>query len=287
QERAAALRQRAGISLIDSGTLDAWRSEAGRTTYLFDVRTAEEYEAGHRPGARSAPEGNLVMSPDSFFATLGARIVLCDDDGVRASVTALWLAQMGWGEVAVLTDGLEGATLESGPEPREVLGLAEARRAVETIASEALQAMLAEGGADVLDLARSDRFAAGHIRGAFWAMRARLPNDLDPLATGTGPLVLTSEDGALAVLAAPELAGRTGRALPVLEGGTEAWAARGLPLARGMENALSPVEDRWLLSDERPGDVNANMQAYIDWETDLYDTTRRDHEARFRNLLWA
>jgi rhodanese-related sulfurtransferase len=287
RERAARLRAAAEVPMIDAETLGRWQGEAGRTTYLFDVRRAEEYESGHRPGARSAPEGNIVMSPDSFFATLGARIVLCDDDGVRASVTAVWLAQMGWGELAVLGRGLDGTELERGPEPREVLGLDEARGRVETIGPEALEALLAKGAAEVLDLARSDRFAAGHIPGAYWAIRAYLPGDLGGLAAGSTPLVLTSEDGALAMLAAAELAGRTDRRLLALEGGTEAWVARDLAMARGMENALSPVEDRWFLSDERPGDVNANMQAYIDWETGLYDATRRDHESRFRNLLWA
>ena len=43
----------------------------------------------------------------------GARIVLTDDKGVRADMTASWLAQMGW-EVYVLEGGYAG-TLEVGP----------------------------------------------------------------------------------------------------------------------------------------------------------------------------
>ena len=43
----------------------------------------------------------------------GARIVLTDDKGVRADMTASWLAQMGW-EVYVLEGGYDGA-LEVGP----------------------------------------------------------------------------------------------------------------------------------------------------------------------------
>ena len=43
----------------------------------------------------------------------GARIVLTDDKGVRADMTASWLAQMGW-EVYVLEGGYD-ATLEVGP----------------------------------------------------------------------------------------------------------------------------------------------------------------------------
>ena len=286
QERATALREKAGITVVDAATLARWRDEPGRTAYLFDVRTAEEYAAGHRPGARSAPEGNIVMSPDSFFATLGARIVLCDDDGVRASVTAAWLASMGWGEVYVLGGGLAGTALETGPEARKILGLAAAREAVEAMDAEALAALLARGRAQVVDLARSDRFAAGHVPGAFWAIRAYLPGDLARLPEATGPLVLTSEDGDLALLAAAELEGRVGPPVLALAGGNAAWTEAEHPLAQGMTDALSPVEDRWLLPDERPGEVNASMQAYIDWETGLFQATRRDHQARFRNLLW-
>jgi rhodanese-related sulfurtransferase len=70
---------------------------------VLDVRTPEEYEAGHLRGARSAPGGQVVQETNSFVATWGARIVLDDDNDVRATMTASWLKQMGWDEVAVLT----------------------------------------------------------------------------------------------------------------------------------------------------------------------------------------
>ncbi len=47
----------------------------------------------------------------------GARILLTDDRGVRADMTASWLAQMGW-ETYVLEGGYDGA-LEAGP-PRAI-----------------------------------------------------------------------------------------------------------------------------------------------------------------------
>jgi hypothetical protein len=43
----------------------------------------------------------------------GARIVLADDDGVRANMTGSWLAQMGW-DVHVWDGDLERAELERG-----------------------------------------------------------------------------------------------------------------------------------------------------------------------------
>jgi hypothetical protein len=47
---------------------------------------------------------------------LRARLVLIDDTGVRATMTASWLRQMGWDDVFVLDRGLEGER-ETGPEP--------------------------------------------------------------------------------------------------------------------------------------------------------------------------
>src|ERR1700744_2702124 len=102
-EAAARVAARSGIARIDKSTLATWRAEAGeRSLYVLDVRSPEEYLAGHLRGARSAPGGQLVQETDSHMATWGARVLLVDDNGVRATMTASWLKQMGWTEVAVL-----------------------------------------------------------------------------------------------------------------------------------------------------------------------------------------
>ena len=104
--RGAAQRvaQSCGVERIDRKTLDAWRADAARTLYVFDVRDPAEYEAGHFPGAISAPGGQLVQATDQYVGTLGARIVLVDDAEVRAAMTASWLRQMGWRDVFILTE---------------------------------------------------------------------------------------------------------------------------------------------------------------------------------------
>ena len=94
-----------------------------RSLYLIDVRTPEEYAAGHLRGARSAPGGQLVQETDAHVATWGGRIVLVDDDGVRATMTASWLKQMGWAEVAVLVADPADGDWETGPHVPRVLGL--------------------------------------------------------------------------------------------------------------------------------------------------------------------
>ena len=82
-QRPRDVAERAGVRWIDAGRL-ATLEAPGRTLYRFDVRTPEEYEAGHLPGFASAPGGQLVQETDHCVPVRGARIVLADDDGVRA-----------------------------------------------------------------------------------------------------------------------------------------------------------------------------------------------------------
>jgi rhodanese-related sulfurtransferase len=74
----------------------ALQAQTHRTLYRFDVRAAEEYTAGHIPGFRHYPGGQLVQEIDMAAPVRGARIVLTDNMSVRADMTASWLAQMGW-----------------------------------------------------------------------------------------------------------------------------------------------------------------------------------------------
>lgn len=104
---------RAGVRHIGPNEMSALVAETNRTLYRFDVRDAEEYAAGHLPGFRHYPGGQLVQETDMAAPVRGARILLTDDKGVRADMTASWLAQMGW-EVYVLEGGYAG-TLEVGP----------------------------------------------------------------------------------------------------------------------------------------------------------------------------
>ncbi|HEX3413769.1 MAG TPA: rhodanese-like domain-containing protein, partial [Stellaceae bacterium] len=275
RQRAEAVARRYGVPVIDRATLAQWQREADRRTlYLIDVRDPAEYRAGHLPGSVMAPGGQLVQETDSWLGVWGARVVLVDDTGARARMTASWLCRMGW-DAVVLEGGLEGVELErgtpgaksdifplSGPEPAAVQ-----------------PAELHANPAVVVDLALSRQHRQGHIPGAWFAIRARLAEALDKLPA-QGDLVLTSEDGTIARYAAAEL--RTRRPVKVLAGGTAAWKAAGLPVETGMGPLASEPDDVALSARDRPADRERYMREYLAWEVDLVNQIGRDEDCRFR-----
>jgi len=284
-EAAMRVSERFGVREIDAAGLRALRADSARSLYFFDVRSPEEYEAGHIPGSRSAPGGQLIQSTDHYVGTRGARIVLCDDNGVRARMTASWLIQLGWTEVFVLTGGLSacGATLERGPEPVELLPPSDATD-VERIGVLELHRLHTSGEAVVVDLANSLRFRARHIPGAWFAVRSRLQDGLGKVAAGAPGvrrIVLTSDDGSFAALAAADATAATRLPVSILDGGTDAWAAAGLPLTSGLENMTSETDDVWY-SPYDSDDLRKSMTAYLTWEIDLIQQLEKDRSLKFR-----
>ncbi len=279
REAAARVRDRFGVAMIDHPTLARWRAEAdAQTLYLCDVRSPEEYAAGHLPGALCTPGGQLVQATDGWLGTHGARVVLVDDDGVRATMTASWLLQIGRWAVHVLEDGL-GADLETGPGRTPVLGLEDTP--ADMVVDAPTLAGLAPGrDVQILDLADSRTFRAGHVPGARRARRGQLEAELARLPPAAA-CVLTSEDGILARLALADAARlRPGR-VRVLAGGTEAWRASGRPLEPGAWDRIDE-EDAYLRPYDRPPDqIEQAMRDYLRWETALVPAVERDGTLRF------
>jgi rhodanese-related sulfurtransferase len=113
KEKAREVAYRAGVKHLNPREAAALETDTTRTLYRFDVRAAEDYATGHIKGFRHYPGGQLVQEIDMAAPVRGARILLADDLGVRANMTASWLAQMAF-EVYVLEGGYDGA-LEVGP----------------------------------------------------------------------------------------------------------------------------------------------------------------------------
>ncbi len=275
QARARRFAAAHGARRLDLDGLAALRAEADRTTYLLDVRDPVEFVAGHLAGSVSAPGGQLVQATDQWVAVRHARIVLVDDTGVRAGMTAGWLRQLGGWEVFVLEGGLEGrqetALPPTLPPGTPKVGVGE------------LAALLAAGSAVVVDCGRSLAFRAGHIPGAIWGIRTRLGAIAGKLPADRR-IVVAAPEPALAALAVAELRGLVTAPVLALEGGTAAWKEAGFPIEA--DRANPPDEacvDNWLRPYDRNHGVEAAMRDYLNWEVELVEQISRDGTAPFGN----
>jgi rhodanese-related sulfurtransferase len=98
--------------------VDRVRSIPLQTTgsrYLVDVRSREEYEAGHIAGSLHVPGGHLLQNIDRYLVVRNAMVILIDADRVRATTVAIWLRRMGWRRVFVFSLDDDKESLEFGP----------------------------------------------------------------------------------------------------------------------------------------------------------------------------
>jgi rhodanese-related sulfurtransferase len=275
RESALVLATRAGVRRISLDEAARWAGGSSRTTYRFDVRTPDEYEAAHAPGFQSAPGGQLVQETEMFAPVRGARVVLFDDDGVRANMTASWLAQMNI-ETYVVDGASRSDLTETGayrperPQPAPS----------PTISPQALAALLDDpsNGVVLLDVTPSANFVKSHLPGAHWILRSHLAPGYDDWRNlpDARHYVLTCGSGALAAFAAADVAALTGKPVSVLEGGNAAWTRAGLPTEGGEAKLASPRIDRYRRPYEGVGNAREAMQAYLDWEYGLVAQLDRD-----------
>lgn len=269
-QRAQALAARFAIQRVEADTLAQWQADASRTTYLFDVRSADEFARQHRADARHVPGGQLVQALDLWVATRNARIVLNDTDGVRATTTAHWLKQLGW-DASVLVGVSDAGQLPVIATPHwaglEHIDAASAAR-------------LLQQGALPLSADRSAAYHLAHPATAQWVNRARL----QPLAEqwrDAAQVLVFAQDVALARGVAKELVDSGVKAI-VVTGNAKQWRAAGIEVSPG-----SPLPDSqridylFWLHDRHDGNAQASA-AYIAWEEDLPRQIGDHANARFR-----
>lgn len=272
QQNSAALAQRAGVKTINKAHLDTLRDQADKTTYVFDVRSEAEYLTGHLPESRWVAGGQLVQETDHVAATRGARIVLVDDQLVRAYMTGSWLAQMNW-EVYVLVDEFDKLLTETGTWKAHTPTLA----AVTQITAAQLQQRQTQENVVVLDFTTLANYKKGHIPQAKWLLKADIAR-----VVGTGVLqtadsvVVTCGSSLLAQYAVEELSGLLTQPVYVLSGGNAAWQAQGYAVEKNQHDILSAEIDRYKRPYEGTDNSKSAMQAYLDWEFGLVEQLAKD-----------
>jgi rhodanese-related sulfurtransferase len=270
------------IAFVDPAELRAlWQRRGAENVAILDVRTAEEYAAGHVAGALWAPGGQAVQATDEYVAVRTARIVLVCDTGARSVMTASWLRRMGLPNVAVLRGGLPGWMASGGaaerghPSPLP-WGLDAARAAVPPVAAATLDA--ARRGARpplVLNVDQSDAYIRAHVPGAAWICRSRLEQRIGAAAADrAAPIALTCGDGLASALAGATLARLGHTSVRVLDGGTRAWQAAGLRVEEGSTRMLDEADDVVPKPYERGRKA---MEDYLRWEELLDDEGRSPH----------
>jgi len=246
--RAQQLGERAGVRWVDAEQVRRWAADPMRSLFVGDVRSAEEFAAGSLTGAQHTPGGQLIQATDHYIGVRHARVVLFDDDGVRAPVVAAWLRQMGH-QAYVLEQGAASELALPAPEPLKVnLPLATGSSL---------------GTADLIDLRPSQSYRRGHVQGAQWSIRPLLAAQV---GQSSRPLVLISDDPHVAQLAAQELPPAQRDRVRLLP------AAQALALPQVVSTG-SPADSQcidflFFVHDRHAGNKDAARQ-YLAWEMTL------------------
>lgn len=246
-----------GLPMVSPETAKEWQQDESRTTYLLDVRTAEEFAAAHWQGARHAPGGQLVQATDQYVAVRNARIILSDDIHLRAATTGMWLKGMAHDIYILDADARSGVgRLENAQESKSD-GLINTNDLVEYIGA----------GAQLLDASQSVAYRKAHIEGAHWVTRSRLDRlDANPgermLVTGQDEILIdgvVTELKSLGYVDVKHCAGTLGQ-----------WSAAGL---RVVASEADPAESEcidylFFVHDRHDGNLDA-ARRYLEWETGL------------------
>jgi rhodanese-related sulfurtransferase len=278
-QKARMVADQAGVKRASKSDLPEWAKQQSRTSYFFDVRGADEYDKSHLPGFNNIAGGQLVQETEMYAPVRGARIVVVDDNGVRANMSASWLAQMAWDVYVV--DGLDKDDFsESGSWQSPLPALPESPQVSPARLLEWMQA----DDVTIVDFARHAEYKEGHIPGAWYVLRSQLDEAVANLPMSKRHVV-TSDDGLLAQLAAAELSDSIVGEVYVLAGGTKAWIDSGKALEAGESRLACRPIDRYKRPYEGLDVPPKAMQAYLDWEFGLIEQLNRDGTHHFQPMV--
>ena len=262
------------IPLLRSEEIGEWQNLPG-TRYVLDIRSEEEYLAGHVRDSRHIAGGQLIQTTECHLVVQNAHILLIDDDGVRAATTAVWLRRMGWQNVVVCKITPEKPGLDAGHLPALCFD------DVALISIDETAISLQAGSAVLCDIRSSVDYRRGHVAGAGYLSRARIDQDASQLPVGKD-IILMADDQAYAELISRDLK-RLGHTVYQLDADLNAWIAADQPIATGLNWLISSPIDTYLLAADFDDQTVANRisRAYESWVVTLNDATKGEPGMRF------
>ena len=259
-----------GIESVDEKAILAYRQGQG-TTYVFDIRSRQEYLCGSLQETENVAGGQLVQCTDQHIAVRNSCIVLCDDDGIRATSAAIWLKRMGWKNLYVHT--------MDDPSIIPTVSNAAAIEIRKVTASE-LKAQMDAGSVTVLDIRSGIKYQRGHVPESHYI--SRHPAGYEARVPKGRPVVLVADDPDYCALVAAECA-QYGHEIAVLEDGIRAWRKSGFSIDSNSHSFLCQPLDAHL----DPGDIADPVIAtregrrYLNWEIELVDLLQGEPAALF------
>ncbi len=112
----------ATVPFMSLAELRARLERAEDDLIVLDVRERDAYEAGHIPGARLLPRGQLELRVNKDLPDPTRRILTCCEFGYVSTLAAATLRQMGFARAVALDGGMQawreaGYPVKSGSEP--------------------------------------------------------------------------------------------------------------------------------------------------------------------------
>jgi rhodanese-related sulfurtransferase len=263
---------RSGAEEIDPPTAQKWIDDRSRTTYVFDIRSQEEYRDKSIPGAIHAPGGQLIQTTDHYIAVRHAQILILDDEGIRAPTVSAWLRQLGHKAVTVQGGIHAPLRIESPKWPN--LSFAPKRIAAETL----LKLYNDKKDIQIIDLRPSLAYREKHVIGAIWSIRPKILRNIR-----TGTVLLISADESLAALSTADL--HDYGISEILFADWETCLAAGLPLTTTPNTPSNDeaIDYLFFVHDRHDGNLEA-ARRYIEWETGLVSQCQADELDTFSPL---
>ena len=225
----------------------------GHTPFaLLDVREAGEYNSTHIPGACWLPRRRLEFQVRDAVPFPGVPVVLCDDDGRRATLAAATVEAMGYGNTAILAGGINawvnaGLPTEWGMNvPSKDFGeRVEIERDVAEISADDLYARLDAGEPTViLDSRTPEEYQRFAIPGGRSVPGGELALRITDIAQESDPdaaIVVNCAGRTRSIIGARTLQRMGVPNVYALTNGTAGWTLAGYELERGADRVGLPA----------------------------------------------